>query len=139
MFGLQSAWLNEAELQRLDGFHCRCLRKILKIPSAYYSRISNDRVLQEAGKPKARILLLQQQLILYGKLARLDSSSVLRKSLLLPGGVRPIHFNFRPRGRLRNNWYKQVFKHVQSVTAYDSQIWDENSWRRCVRNYVASI
>ena len=28
MFGLQSVWLNEAELKRLDGFHCRCLRKM---------------------------------------------------------------------------------------------------------------
>ena len=39
LYGLSSAWLNAAELRRLNGFYCRCLRVILSIKPAFVSRI----------------------------------------------------------------------------------------------------
>jgi hypothetical protein len=48
LYGLTGAWLRVAERRRLDGFHARCLRQILKIPPAYFSRISNQKVLASA-------------------------------------------------------------------------------------------
>ena len=36
LYGLSSAWLNARETRRLNGFYCRCLRVILKIPAAYF-------------------------------------------------------------------------------------------------------
>ena len=48
LYGLSSAWLNVAEMRRLSGFQCRCLRVILRIAPAYVSRISNAKVLAEA-------------------------------------------------------------------------------------------
>ena len=51
LYGLSSAWLNAADIRRLNGFHCRCLRVILGIQPSFVSRISNQKVLREAGKP----------------------------------------------------------------------------------------
>ena len=41
MYGLQTCWLNEAELSRLDAYYCKCLRRILKIPPSFESRVPN--------------------------------------------------------------------------------------------------
>ena len=41
LYGLHTTWLNVTERRRLDGFHTRCLRRILGISAAYYSRVSN--------------------------------------------------------------------------------------------------
>ena len=46
LYGLVTAVLNKNERRRLDGFQARCFRRILKVPAAYYSRISNARVLR---------------------------------------------------------------------------------------------
>ena len=51
LYGLSSAWLNEAEVRRLDGFYCRCLRAILRIPPSFVSRVSNVTGLQQASQP----------------------------------------------------------------------------------------
>ena len=45
-YDLETTWLNAAMRRRMDGFHARCLRKILKIPAAYVSRVSDDSVLR---------------------------------------------------------------------------------------------
>ena len=41
-YGVASAWLSKSDLRRLDGFNANCLRRLLKIPSAYFSRVSNN-------------------------------------------------------------------------------------------------
>ena len=48
MYSLHTAWLNKAEVKRLDGFHCRCLRRIFGIPPSFVSRVSNEDVLSTA-------------------------------------------------------------------------------------------
>ena len=42
---LHTAWLNKAELRRLDVFQTSCLRKILRIPHSFKSRVSNAEIL----------------------------------------------------------------------------------------------
>ena len=39
LYSFSGAWLNVAELRRLNGFHCRCLRSVLRIPPAIISRV----------------------------------------------------------------------------------------------------
>ena len=39
LYGLSSVCLVDAQRRRLDGFHARCLRKLLRIPAAFVSRI----------------------------------------------------------------------------------------------------
>ena len=49
LYDLSTLWVVPAQKRRLDGFYCRCLRRILNIPSAYICRISNKIVLRKAG------------------------------------------------------------------------------------------
>ena len=41
MYSLSSAWLTRADRKRLDGFQAKCIRRILHIPPAFISRVSN--------------------------------------------------------------------------------------------------
>ena len=43
-YGLSTSIFTAKEIRRLDGFHARCLRKILKIAPSFYSHISNKTV-----------------------------------------------------------------------------------------------
>ena len=52
LYCLHTAWLNKAELRKLDGFHARCQRKILGIPHPCISRVLNCHVFQ-AGQMSA--------------------------------------------------------------------------------------
>ena len=45
LYALESAWLNTSLLRKLEGFYCKCLRRILKITPSYYSRVSNQYIL----------------------------------------------------------------------------------------------
>ena len=49
-YGLEGIVLTKATQQRLDYFHTKCIRNILKIPTAYMSRISNLEVIHKANQ-----------------------------------------------------------------------------------------
>ena len=113
MYGLQSAWLNQAERRRIDGFHARCLRVILKIPCSYISRISNAVVLARAQAEPLSTCLLRQQLRYFGKLAGRDNEDPGRACIFEPGGlgdVTPV--GVRRRGRPRLEWGAEMRKHA---------------------------
>ena len=44
LYGLGSAWLDVAEIRRLNGFQARCLRKVVGIKPSFVSRISIQRI-----------------------------------------------------------------------------------------------
>ncbi len=46
LYGLESVWLLQADRNRLDSFHAQCLRRILGIPPAFPSRVSNATVVR---------------------------------------------------------------------------------------------
>ena len=105
LYGLSSAWLNVAEVRRLNGFYCRCLRVILKVPPPYISRVSNVSVLRQAGQLPISRQLLQQQMLLYGRIARSEADDVLRKITFSPGTMQPAtSAQVRRVGRPRNEW-----------------------------------
>ena len=124
LYGLNTAWLNVAEQRRLNGFHCRCLRKIVGIPSAYISRVSNARVLKEAQEAPLERQLLRQQLLLYGRLIRAPSADPLRKLTFIDGMDQPTTTMFvRKRGRPRNTWtamLKGVFQAGHCVASHST-------------------
>ena len=78
LYGLSSSWLNMAEQRRLNGFHCRCLRTILKIKAAFYSRVSNTKVLERARQVPLTRQLLRRQLCLYGRVVQASATDPLR-------------------------------------------------------------
>ena len=48
LFSLECEALRKADRSRLDAFHCRCLRRILKIPPSWISHVPNNIVLAAA-------------------------------------------------------------------------------------------
>ena len=89
MYSLNSAWLQKADRRRLDGFQCRCLRRILHIAPAYVSRNSNKQILTQAGQQPYTAQLLKHQLLLFGKVGRSTTSDPLRRLTFQPGSLRP--------------------------------------------------
>ena len=69
LYGLDIAWLRQNDLARLDTFQARTLRRILGTQHSLYSRISNEYVLRQACSIPLSSLLLQRQLMLFGKIA----------------------------------------------------------------------
>ena len=88
LYNLHSLCLNTAEIRRLDAFHIKCLRRILKIPPSFYSRVSNAMVLERAHAKAASALLLERQLSWMGCLATHPDEHVLRQSIFQSGQQR---------------------------------------------------
>ena len=78
LHGLNSAWINVAEIRKLNGFYCRCLRVIQRIQPAFISRVSNEAVLARAGRQPISQKLLRRQLLAYGRVVRASEHDVLK-------------------------------------------------------------
>lgn len=78
LYGLSTAWLSQAERRKLDAFQARCLRRTAKVQHSYYSRISNQTVLEMCDAKPLSATLLEQQLLYYGDIARKPADNVLR-------------------------------------------------------------
>ena len=58
LYGLQTVWLSKGLRQRIDAFHCSCIRRILGIAHSYISRVTNADVLRQGNAmPLSKILL----------------------------------------------------------------------------------
>ena len=77
MYCLDSLWLLQGDIQRLDGFHAKCLKRILKIEPSYVSRVSNDFVLKSANQDQLSVLLKKRQNELFQKIASKDDNDLL--------------------------------------------------------------
>ena len=77
LYCLHTAWLNKAALRKLDGLQAWCLRKILGVPHAYVSRISNLEVLGLAACKAYSKILLHRQLQLIHRTALFPSTDVM--------------------------------------------------------------
>ena len=110
-YGLSTICMVTSQRRRLDGFYCRCLRKTLRIPSAYISRVRNADVLKRAGATPFSSQLLHRQLTILGKVASSPVGSALRRSTFIDDTLRPqIGRYIRRQGRPRLDWYAQVEK-----------------------------
>ena len=87
LYGLTSACLNKCEKRRIDGFQARCLRKIMKVAPAYWSRVSNQTVLARASSRPVSQQLLKHQLIYFGRIASRNPTDPVRDSILKREGV----------------------------------------------------
>ena len=111
LYGLQTAWLTKTQRSKLDGFHARCIRKIVGIRPSYWSRISNLEVLAHVRGEKLSILLLQQQLSLFGKIFRKPSDDVVRQSIFEVNSDQLVMYSKqRRRGRPKLSWAIELRK-----------------------------
>ena len=137
LYGLGTAWLNASERRRLDAFNAKCLRKLMGISPSYYSRVSNDTVLRVAKAEKCSTKLLRQQLLLFGKIARMPAGTPLRDILLEPGSCRlRTTQGIRNRGRPRTSWPCAVRAEAVRIVSGEQHlveiIGNVKAWRKCV-------
>jgi hypothetical protein len=113
LYGLTSIPLTQADCNKIDAFQMRGLRKILKIKHPYWSRISNNTILQTANQrldPKAKKIerlsskLTQRQIVLYAHIVRLDNDDPMKRISIDEDGDR-VKSDFKRRGRPRMKWY----------------------------------
>ena len=84
LYGLESLWLLQEGRNKLNGFYAKCLWRILGIQSSFLSRVSSQIVLQTAGVAPLASKLLQHQLLMLGRIARMPQESLLRKVTFEP-------------------------------------------------------
>ena len=149
LYNLHSLCLTEAETRRLDAFHVRGLRNVMRIPPSYYSRVSNAVVLERANAKTASNVLLERQLLWMGGLATRQDEHVLRRSVFKSGPERMVPqtpHGRRKRGRPRKTWSKHVDGHaLQAAGSLDRlhELWAPGpaarfEWLGCVREYCHS-
>jgi hypothetical protein len=140
LYSLSSAWLNVAELRRLNGFQCRCLRVVLGIKPSFISRVSNGSVLQQAGQVAYGRQLLRQQLLLFGRVARAPSTDPLRRITFVPGSLHPATGHYVRRvGRPRNEWAVMLEREARKVHAsFNQMVHNELEWKIAVYGYCMS-
>ena len=143
LYGLHTTWLNVVERRRLDGFHARCLRRILGVPAAYYSRVSNAEVLARASAHRLSTHLLAKQLQYMGQVAAKEPGNTLRDCVFIPGAIDlRSSVQVRGRGRPRSTWANSVYSkalEIASSKAKLEELWPkgrEHEWRATVRQHL---
>ena len=89
LYGPATMWMVKAQLRRIDGFQARCLRKVLGVPAAFVSRISNAEVLRRAAAKPLSQQLQYRQLVIMGKVARASPGSPLRQDTFIDDTLIP--------------------------------------------------
>ena len=120
------------------------MRRILKIPHSFYSRVSNHDVGVISNTIPLSLQLLKHQLMLYGRISRLPSDHILRVQCLNADSPTPIRVLKRGRGRPRCQWADCVFNHVMHASnnmRTFEQICDSNPmyWKYRVQRYIDTI
>ena len=134
-YAVASAWLWKGDLRRLDGFHANCLRKMLGIKAAFWSRISNERVRQIAGVQALSKHIRKAQLHFFGRILIDPCKQLLRDVAFHECSHVPVTSAFIRRvGRPRQTWTDQLLQIVRSHTGdgLDAALASEHTWRETV-------
>lgn len=143
MYCLHTGCFTRAEQRKLDGFHCRCLRQILGIPHAQYSRVSNAEVLAAAGDKPLSSTLLARQLHLFGDIARKAVGDPMRAAVFADGSVSlRTTPGVKRRGRPRQAWANYVHGHAVAAAGgealLEERMRDRARWASTVWRYLQS-
>ena len=148
LYNLNTAWLSAAARRRLNGFHARCIRQILRIPPAFVSHVTNEVVLRMAGAQPLSEVLLRQQLLYFGRIARMPDGSAIRRVVFEPGTLQSKSAGPRRRGRPRIGWAGAVRQHAVTAAGGEHQLQQGCScedtlqarrvWAATVRHYLSA-
>ena len=141
-YGLVTMVFTKAEQRRIDGFQCRCLRKILGIAPAYWSRVPNTTVLQIACQLPLTDTLRKERMIYMGHIARRSYNDCVRNVVFEDGStnIRSIDAK-RPRGRPRRKWTDEVMRDCLTTAGSQRALHEffqatpaaSAAWRRAVQ------
>ena len=143
-----SVWLRAAELNKLDAFHHKCLRRIAGVQPSFYSRISNQTVRDMLRAKPLRQTILKQQLLYFGEIASRQTGSVTRDTIFLPNSVclKPLNAK-RRRGRPRASWAKELHTTALKIAGGEpalQRMWTgtpaaKSSWRAAVIKFCYDL
>ena len=123
-------------MRRLDGFHARCLRKLLRIPPAYVSRISNSAVFAKASSKPFSIQLRRQQLLLWGRIAAENDGDVTRESVFIASSTLPKETVGKRRvGRPRHIWAIELRRLALTIAGSEAALHNMLSVHRDARSW----
>ena len=108
------------------------------VKPAFWSRVSNAKILQMSAQVTYSKQLLRQQLFLYGQVARAPEGDLLKSLTFCPGTLRPATDRYVRRiGRPRNEWasmlHKEALKMVNGQCTVESVIHCKAEWETMVR------
>ena len=112
MYSLESLWLLKADKDRLDAFHCMCLRRILHVAPSFVSRVSNNDVYTRAHQSRYSDVLGSRQKRLFEKIQTMPVESVIRSLVCTLDGQPKSWFRRRSRGRPQQRWATSVYNLV---------------------------
>ena len=110
-YRLATVWLVTSQRWRLDGFVARCLRRLLRIPASFVSRVSNTTVLAKARMTPFSQQMLSHQISFLRKVALSESGYPLRNDIFIDSTLTPQIGRFIRRvGRPRQDWTSQLLR-----------------------------
>ena len=79
MYNLESIWINQDGLNRINSFHVRGLRQICRIAPSFISRVPNSEIYALCGESLLSMVLHKRQTKLYQSITELPENDVMRK------------------------------------------------------------
>ena len=145
LYSIEAMGLRKADYRRLDGFHCRCVRKIMGIPHSMISRVANVDVLLQAGQTPLTFEVLRRQLLMFGRAVCDPVCTSMRNLAFRPACAEPKAVVQRKRGRPRTSWLRSV--HARALEVCNGSQEDLNSalqsingnlrtWKTAVEAYI---
>ena len=137
LYSMDCERLRLADRARLDAFNCTCLRKILHIPHSMISRASNDSVRSKAGMQPLSVTLAARQLVMFGRIASLPQTSLVRQITFEHDSITPtIMVGPRRQGRPSMSWTSTLYAKALLVCSNDRHLLfdscctnNEDNWR----------
>ncbi|WKY01902.1 hypothetical protein Q1695_015705 [Nippostrongylus brasiliensis] len=119
--------MSTSNVRRLNAFHCKCLRRIMKI--RYADRITNVELLRRCRSKDLAEIVAERRLRFAGHILRMSMCRLPRLAMewIPPNGK-------RPRGRPRNTWRRTFLNDLKMMNipkqeceevAQDRQRWRE--------------
>ena len=132
LYGCETWTLVKSDWRRLDSFHMRCQRQLLRVHWSDFIRnaeITERTTLEDLGSTVRR-----RRLKFFGHRARMPASvpanAALRTSCLVRHGIAPSPGWKRPRGRPSSTWVYQVCQDCDmSATEAFEAAQDRSRWR----------
>ena len=143
-WGLHLLALKPSDFAHLEYIHTRCIRRILKIKAAYWSRVSNAEVLRRAKFPCLTRFIRRKQFALLGHILRRPYTDPDRLCCFEPSinlDPRPPPNSKRSRGRPRTTWFESVFRDFASIGlqrgTLHNRAQDRDGWYRLTESLSA--
>ena len=125
LYGLETLEITKPQMSRLEAFHMKGLRKILRMDTTFINRANtNQEVLRRASmamgtrhRPEKNVqriheTLKQKRVALAGHILRQDRTNPLRNISFRPNSAMPFEVLHRRRGRPRKRWMDTTLRYI---------------------------